>query len=163
MIPLEWTNGIAYDLCFIGNTLRSYPFLKLFTYNWNRKSCKVGILRYQYFCEKSGSRRNILQTVFCCMGNYHFIVQDIYSQTLQYQLSWGNNVSSACIFILWKVIQDSFSKHLQVKYTKYHKKTLSTHLQFKKKNIKWKSQKLKLSLIEMGLAVRFLRSKHSFY
>ena len=67
------------------------------------------------------------------------------------------------ICILWKVIQDSFSKHLQVKYTKYHKKTLSTHLQFKKKNIKWKSQKLKLSLIEMGLAVRFLRSKHSFY
>ena len=101
MIPPEWTNGIAYDLCFIGNTLRSYPFLKLFTYNWNRKSCKVGILRYQYFCEKSGSRRNILQTVFCCMGNYHFIVQDIYSQTLQYQLNWGNNVSSACICNLY--------------------------------------------------------------
>ena len=124
MIPLEWTNGIAYDLCFIGNTLRSYPFLKLFTYNWNRKSCKVGILRYQYFCEKSGSRRNILQTVFCCMGNYHFIVQDIYSQTLQYQLI-GEIMSAlpvSVICILWKVIQDSFSKHLQVKYTKYHKR-----------------------------------------
>ena len=67
------------------------------------------------------------------------------------------------ICILWKVIQDSFSKHLQVKYTKYHKRHSLLMYNLRQKNMKWGSEKLKPSLIELGLAVRFLKCKHSLY
>ena len=67
------------------------------------------------------------------------------------------------ICTLWKVIQDSFSKHLQVKYTKYHKRHSLLMYNLRQKNMKWGSEKLKPSLIEMGLAVRFLKCKHSLY